>query len=133
MKKGGGKGILLFYGSVGFIVLAIVFMAILDKVKPNNSTDVRAKAAAKSTLEVQATVVSVDSSTNSMTVSNLQFANKGTSDGKVRNLGNWTVTLPQDASSASFSPGSTVTITVIPSSMNATSHTLTAYKITKAK
>ena len=133
MKKTGGKGILLFYGSVGFIILAIIFIAILDRTKPASSTDVRAKAAAKSTLEVLATVTAIDSSTNSMTVSNLQFANKGTSDGKVRNLGNWTVTLPQDASSVSFSPGSNVTITVIPSTMNATSHTLTAYKITKAK
>ena len=133
MNKAGGKGILLFYGSVGFIIIAIVFIAILDRVKTNSSTDVRAKASAKSTLEVQAVVSSIDTSTNTMSVSGLQFANKGTSDGKVRNLGNWTVTLPQDGSSSSFSPGSTVTITVIPSSMNATSHSLTAYKIVKAK
>lgn len=133
MKKSGGKGILLFYGSVGFIVLAIIFVAILDRIKPDSSTDVRAKASAKSTLEVQATVVSVDSSTNSMTVSGLQFANKGTSDGKLRNLGNWTIALPQDGSASSFVPGSNITITVIPSTMNATSHTLTAYKIKKTK
>ncbi len=133
MKKSGGKGILLFYGSVGFIIIAIVFIAILDRVKTNSSTDVRAKASAKSTLEVQGTVVSVDSSTNTMTVSNLQFVNKGTSDGKVRNLGEWIVTLPEGISPSSVSPGTRVTITVIPSTMNATRHTLTAYKVAKAK
>lgn len=133
MKKSGGKGILLFYGSVGFIVLAIIFVAILDRIKPDSSTDVRAKASAKSTLEVQAVVTSIDTAANTMTVSSLQFTNKGTSDGKMRNLGNWTVMLPQDGSPANFSPGSNITITVIPSTMNATKHTLTANKIKKTK
>lgn len=127
------KNILLF-GSVGLIVLAIGLVSILDRATSStiSTGDVRARAAVTKTLEVNATVTSVNQMKGTMVVSNLYFAdNSRSSDAK--NLGTWTVTAPASVNLASFGPGINVVIGIDPATFLASSHTLTAITIVQTK
>jgi hypothetical protein len=123
------KNVLLF-GSFGLIVLAIGLVTVLDRVgSPNQtSTDVRARAAVAKTLQVNATVISVDEDKSVIMVGDVYFADVSRS-GEAKNLGRWTVTPPASFSYSSVSPGSRIVIGVDSESFLVSEHTLTAVSI----
>lgn len=120
------KNVLLF-GSIGFIVLAIGLVTILDRFSSpqETSTDVRARAAVTNTLQLHGTVSSVDEAKGTVTLSDVYFADASRS-GDAKNLGVWTVTAPPAFNFASVAPGMFVTVGVDAKTFLATSHTVTA-------
>lgn len=121
MKQKQDKSILYIVSTLAFILLGIMLTGIINKIKSN---DVRARASATSGIQATATVYSIDS--NTIVVSNLAFTSS-----PEKNLGSWTVTPPNNFSSSSISMGSTVHLTIEPTSFLVTLHTLTAKEIKK--
>ena len=123
------KNVLLF-GSLGLIVLAVGFVAILENVStPGSSGDVRARAALTKTLNVNATVASVDEAKGTVTVADAYIADDSRS-GDPKNLGAWVVTVPKNFNMASVQPGTNIAIGVDPTTFLAVKHTMTALTIT---
>ena len=120
-------------GSIGFIVLAIGFISILDRIKtPNDvSTDVRARAAVTNALMINATVESIDQDNGIIQVADAYISDVSRS-GEAKNLGNWTVTSPPGFNYSSIKPGMNVTIGVNSKSFLVSKHTLTAISIVPA-
>jgi hypothetical protein len=121
-------------GSVVLIVLAIGLVSILDKTTSStaSNTDVRARAAVTKTLQVNATVESVDETKGVVNVSDLYFAGQNRT-GEVKNMGSWVVTPPTSFSYGSVSAGGNITIGVDPETFLVAKHTLTAITIVPAK
>lgn len=117
-------------GSVVLIVLTIGLVSILDRAGSSTapSTDIRARAAVTKTLQVNATVESVDETQGLINVSDLYFADQSRS-GEAKNLGSWVVTPPSSFNVGSVSAGSKVTIGVDAATFLITKHTLTAVTI----
>jgi hypothetical protein len=111
--------------SVGLIVAAIAATAILNKSKENASSDIRTKAGVSTTLRMTGTVAAVNESTGTFSLANVRFA---TSESNAI-LGTWTVTPPSGFSLVSLSPGTQLTMTIDPTTMLATSSTVTATQI----
>jgi hypothetical protein len=126
------KNVLLI-GSIVLIVLAIGLVTLLERTSSSTatSTDVRARAAVAKTLQVNATVISVDETKGLITVSDLYFADVSRS-GEAKNLGTWVVTPPPTFGVGSLSPGTSVVIGVDAASFLVSEHTLTAVTITPA-
>ncbi len=129
----GNKNVLLF-GSIVLIILAIGLVAILDRTgSPTTSSgDVRARAAAVKTLQVNGTITDVDENKGLIKVSDLYLADVSRT-GETKNLGNWTVTTPVTFSFGTISPGMNVTIGVDGTTFLVSKHTLTAITIVPAK
>lgn len=122
------KGFNVFFiGSIGFLILALGFLAILNRTKSTeNGTDVRAKAGIVATLKMSADVVSVDDNKGTIYVDQLKFQDRG--DGQL-SLGAWTVTAPPSISVGSLSVGERISLIVDPATFLAETHTLTATEI----
>lgn len=122
------KGLNVFFvGSIGFLILALGFVTILNRTKSSDTgTDVRAKAGILATLKMSADVVSVDDNKGTINVDQLKFLDRG--DGQL-SLGAWVVTAPPTVSVGSLSVGEHVSLIVDPSTFLAQSHTLTATEI----
>ncbi|OGG01888.1 hypothetical protein A2Z33_01420 [Candidatus Gottesmanbacteria bacterium RBG_16_52_11] len=123
MKK--GTAMLLFMASVGFILIAIVFSAIIDSTRKSPIPDNRARATqTSSTLEFLGSSGGFDESLNALIVSDLQFA-----DTKGKPLGTFNVIVPGKFNPGSFPAGTSVRITAIPSTFKIAEHVLTAKEI----
>lgn len=121
-KPKGSKSILYFLASVALIIVAIIFTSILDSMRNSAPTDTRVRAANVNTLKLTAVVAAVDETAGIIVVDNLQFTKSGTR----KNLGTWSVTPPASYTLTKAVPGKKVTLTVDPSTLLASTHTLTA-------
>lgn len=124
MNKNGA--ILLFMGSIGFIIIAIVFSAIIDRPSQSNSQDIRARAATEGYMEFLGVAGAYDPATNILVVNNLKFADTQGAD-----LGTWNVTPPGGFNAANFPTGSNIKISGISASFQVEGHTLEARSIDK--
>ena len=122
------KGFNVFFiGSIGFLILALGFLTILNRTKSSeNGTDVRAKAGIVATLKMSADVVSVDDNRGTINVDQLKFQDRG--DGQL-SLGAWVVTAPPTVSVGSLAIGDRISLIVDPATFLAETHTLTATEI----
>lgn len=124
--QGGRMNYFLFIGSIVLIFVAIGFVAILNQTSSTaSSTDVRAKAGTLATIKVTGTVTAVSLKDRSFTVDNFAFADNDTG----KKLGRWVVTAPGGFNVATLSPGKVVTFIISPTTMKATTHTVTATEI----
>ncbi|MCL4360597.1 hypothetical protein M1555_05110 [Patescibacteria group bacterium] len=125
-KKGNSTHYIIV--SVLLIIMAIAATAVVNRAKSpeTNTTDIRAKASAVSTLKLTATVTEVNATQGTFTIENTRFADNA----EGADLGTWTVTPPPLYTLATLSPGSRVTITFDPQSFLATQHTVSATQIT---
>jgi len=129
MKKNSESSNTLFFVSIGLIFLAIVLTALISKISSKDSaTDLRAKAGFSSSLKLEGTFKSADSSNGTFIVDNVHFIYKSRKDSE-ENLGSWTVTPPPGFAVSSVRPGDTVILNVNPTSFLVIDHTLTAAKI----
>jgi len=121
---------LLLVGSTILIVLAIALVAILNRANAPTATtgDVRARAATAKTLQVNATVASLEETRGIVIVTNLYFADVSRS-GDAKDLGSWIVTPPATFSWGSVVPGDPVVIGVDAASFLVAKHTLTAVSV----
>lgn len=118
----------LFIGSIAFIFVALGFVTILNSTSNSGeSTDVRAKAGAISTLKLTGTVRSVDTAKHTFVLSDLVFSDTKNKGGK--SLGTWTVSAPPGYNLGTIPVGREVTIIINSSTMLATSHTVTATEV----
>ncbi len=126
------KNVLLL-GSVGLIVLAIGFVAVLDRISSPapNTSDIRARAGITNMLKLNGTVDDVDEINGTLTVRDVYFADVSRS-GEAKNLGTWTVAAPSGFNFASVAAGTPVVIGVDPKTFVVTSHTMIALTITPA-
>lgn len=119
-----------FLGSVGLIVVAIVFTAVLQRSQGNTSSreDIRARAGNPSSLQMNARVVSVDSARGVVIVDNLQMA-----DGTGQNLGQWTVTVASNVNISKLVSGRNVLLGVDAPTFAIQTHTFTALEIRQVR
>lgn len=124
------KANLFPFGSVILILLAAALVAILAKTAPTgSSSDVRARAGTKNTLNLVGVVDSVNETKGTILVTGVQFADANRA-GAPQNFGDWTVTAPAAFNFASISPGSTVTIGIDANTFNIASRAVTAVTLT---
>lgn len=121
----GKQSTLFFIVSVFFLLLAIGFVAILTQRTTGDSADIRAKATTATALKLNATVVSFERLTNTLMVSNVQFA-----DGEQQKVpGQWEVIVPINVDGNSFAPGRIVTIAIDAPTFNLATKKVTALSI----
>lgn len=136
-KKPANNTFLIFFGSVAFIVTAVVATAILNKTSNTaSSQDVRARASVTSLLRLTAIVESVDETNGIVSVNGLQFTGS-TPDG-LQNIsrntgGTWKVTVAARENLSALRPGSRVELQVNPTSFNIAQRSLTAAAITVSR
>ena len=125
---------MLLVGSLVLIVLAIGMVAILEKTtsKNDSTTDVRARAATVKSLQINATIESIDEISGAITVQNVYFADVSRS-GDAKDMGTWIVTPPLSFSTVTLTPGMKVLIGVDSKTFLAAKRTLTATSITPIK
>ena len=124
------SSLLYFLASVGLVVVAIIFTAVVDRVRsPQSAADIRARAGQSRALKFTAVVSEVDEAEGTLTVDNLRFADQGRS-ATIKTLGTWKVTPPARFRLTSVAPGSRVTLSVNPTTFQATTHSFTATEIT---
>jgi|SRR3989344_4025798 len=118
--------ILFFIGSVLLIIVAIAVSAVVQKntTSENQTTDVRARAGAVSTLEMNGTLSSVDPGSNVFIIDQMKFSGNDT-----QSLGTWIVTPPSGFSLSTLSAGKKVHIKVNANTFLATTHTVTATEV----
>lgn len=112
--------------SVGLIIIGIIFTGIINRVKQSQPTDIRTRAGSSASLQFVGLVANTDTNTNSITVTNLQFANNSQ-----QNLGTWTITPPASYNLASLRAGTSIKIGIDPVTFNIETHTAVAREITK--
>jgi hypothetical protein len=122
MKSRSGT-LLLFVGSVVLIIVAIVFTAVIDRSKKNDS---RSRAATASTIILTGLVENYDPQANILIVGNVKFA-----DTNGKTLGTWQVTPPSQFNEVKFPSGSKVKITTSPATFQIESKTVVATEITR--
>ncbi len=115
-------------GSLGLIVIAIIFSSILNRTSnPRDDTaNIQTRAAAPGLIKVTGVVTSVNAD-GTIVVSNLRFTDS------TKSLGTWTVTPPAGFRTGSALPGAVLTITVDPPTMLAAKRTLSATEIVAGK
>lgn len=127
------KGNLLIFGSLLLIIFAVVIVSILNKnASPGAAADIRARAGNQNTLKYTATVASVSEAKGTINVTNLQLTDTSRS-GEPQNLGDWTVFVPPNFNLSSAAPGTVIVMGLESSSMNVTSHEVTAITLTPGK
>ena len=136
-KKPANNSFLIFFGSVAFIVTAIVATAILNRTSNTTSSqDVRARASVTSLMRLSAIVESVDETKWLVIVNGLQFTGS-TPDGLQnisRNSGvTWKVTVAARENLSALGAGSRVELQVNPTSFNIAQRSLTAAAITVSR
>ncbi len=103
--------------------MGIILTGIINKTK---NTDVRTRASSTNGIAATGVVSSVDSIKNTISVDQLFFVsspNKG--------MGSWTVTPPITFNLDSITSGNNISITIDPTTLAITTHTLTAKEIKK--
>ena len=131
MDKPKKKPSVLVYvgGSVILVMATVAFTAIINRTKPESSTDIRAKAGVLSTLKLTGTVVSIDTTKNILTVAQLKFHNQ-IGESIDTSLGTWTVTPPPAFVLSTLVPGKEVVITADASTFMVDAHAVKATAIT---
>ena len=121
------NNILLFAGSVGLIIAAIVLTTLIDFSRTNQKTVVPVRASkAASSMVLTGRVASFDAASNILIVDDIRFA-----DSKEKTLGTWNVTPPATFNSSAYAPGSNIRITANPATFQIAAKTLSAYVIEK--
>lgn len=115
-------------GSVILVVATVAFTAIINRAKPDSSTDIRAKAGVLSTLKLTGTVGAVNIANNNFTVAQLRFHNQN-GESIETTLGTWTVTPPPAFTLSSLTPGKEIVITADASTFMVDAHTVKATAI----
>jgi hypothetical protein len=119
--------LLIFIGSVGLILIAIVFTSVIDKTKNDSKrTDTRARAGKSGSMVFRGTAGTYDSGTNILTVDRLMFE-----DSQDKSLGVWSVSTPASFNPAKITPGTRIRITASPVTFQISAKTLTATEIEK--
>jgi len=122
--------LLLFFGSVGLILVAIVFTIVIEKESGSktNTTrqDTRARASQSENMKFTGTVGSYDEENRILIVSELKFQ-----DGTDKSLGTFNITPPDDFSFSKFPSGTKVVISASAPSFKITDKSLTAVEIKK--
>lgn len=133
-KKKTDNSFIYFFGSVVLIVTAIVATAILNRTANTASTqDVRARASVTSLMRMTAIVMSVDETTDVVTVNGLQFAGQFPETLARETGGEWTVTVGTGVNLGALSPGARVELQVNPSSFNIAGRSFIAAAITVSR
>lgn len=115
------------------VVMGMITTAIIDRVKSSQSAaDVRAKAGVTNTLKLTGTVETVDESSGTISVADVQFATESRS-GKAVNYGTWTVTPPSTFNLLTANPGANIAFTISADSFNVETHAVVASQITVGK
>ncbi len=128
MKPKQFNSFLYIAGSLGLIIVGIVFSSFLNQTGSETSTaDTRARASAPGLVKVEAVISEINETEGTITVDNLHFV-----DG-TKNLGVWTVTTPPRLNLFALTAGMRIVITVDPPTMLASTKTLTAKEIVRAK
>jgi hypothetical protein len=121
------SNILLFGGSVGLIIAAIVLTALIDFSRSNQKTSIPVRATKTvSTMVVVGRVSSFDETAHILVVDNVRF-----DDSKDKSLGSWRITPPESFVFSSYPIGTDVKITVNPVTFQIADKTFTAYEIEK--
>lgn len=109
--------------TLAFIVIGIILTAIINK---TTSHDIRSRASTTNGITATAIVADVGYETNTLTVSQLVFSSSPQKD-----MGNWTVKLPPSINASTLTVGTKVQLTIDPTIMSITEHTLTAKDVKK--
>lgn len=126
----------LYISSIFLVVGAIAVTAIIDRSKPAQQGDVRARAGVKTGQAATAVISKINESQGTIEVTDLIIGSGNTSK-KPEQL--WTITLPTDVSvgsnisntkTGSFSEGAFVRLKLVPSTINISAHTATALDVT---
>lgn len=113
------------------IVAAVITTTIINAVKSNQAgsqTDIRARAGVVNIVKLTGTVTGTDDTTNTITVSNVEFAPE-TRSGPPINYGTWTVTPPPGFNLNTALPGKTITFTINAASFDVSTHKVAASQV----
>lgn len=136
-KKQANNSFLIFFGSVAFIVTAVVATAILNKTSnTTDSQDVRARASVTSLMRLTAIVQSVDESKSLVVVNGLQFT--GSTPESLQSVarntgGSWNVSVSGVVNLGMLNPGTRVELQVNPVTFNISERSLTAAAISVSR
>lgn len=111
--------------TISFIIAGIILTSIINKTR--SSTDIRSRASTKDGVNATAVIAEIKED-NTIIVNQLTFSSSPN-----KNMGSWIVTLPANADSNTFASGGNVKLTIDPSTVNITKHTLTAKEMKKTK
>jgi hypothetical protein len=118
---------LLFVGSVGLIIAAIVITGVIDFSKSNTkNTEVRAKAANVTYMKLSGMISEYDETSSLVTVDNVKFT-----ETDAKPMGTWKVTYPATFNPSKFPAGSRINIMVNPTQFDISAKTITAAEITR--
>jgi anti-sigma-K factor RskA len=121
------SNILLFGGSIGLIIAAIVVTSLIDFSRSNKKTTVPVRASKTvSSMQFTGVVASFDQQTQTLIVDDLRFA-----DSDEKSLGTWNITPPASFNSAVYGQGAKIRITANPVTFQIATKTLSAYEIEK--
>lgn len=120
------RPILLYIFSVVFIVAAIFVSILINNIKNNSSTDLRARATTVQSMNFYGVAGTYDPVKNFLTVNDLQFE-----DSTGKTLGNWNVKMPGKFNPAQFPVGSKIKIVGSPVSFQIATKNLTALDISR--
>jgi len=121
------NNILLFAGSVGLIIAAIVLTTLIDFSRTNKKTVVPVKASkAASSMVLTGRIASFDATSNILIADDVRFA-----DSNEKSLGTWNVTPPASFNSSVYATGAKIRITANPATFQIATKTVSAYEIEK--
>jgi hypothetical protein len=127
------RNVLIFI-NIGFIVLGIALISIIDRpnTEKGSANDVRARASTTKNLTANATVVSTDPIKGQLVVTDLYFTDESRS-GEAKNLGTWIVRTPATFNFSTVTPGTSVVIGVDTSLFKISNYTFNAASITPVR
>jgi hypothetical protein len=118
---------LILIGTIGLILIAVIFSTVIEKAKNNPSQlDIRAKASIKGSMMFLGTISEFNENENILIIDKLMFE-----DSSGKSLGTWKITPPATFNPAKFPPGTKIRISANPVSFQIATNTLTALEIEK--
>jgi len=125
-NTGNKNSLLLFIGSVSFVLLGVFVIAFIGLSPGSNSSggsqDIRAKAGVVSTSKLIGVVDTIDETAGTIKVNNLKFES---TDNPNATLGTWTVKV-EGGIKSDIVNGVKVRLSILPGTMKAKTHTVTA-------
>ena len=120
------RNILIFGGSVGLIIAAIVMTSLIDFSRSDKKTVVPVRATKTvSSMQFTGRVSSFDDVSNILVVDDLRM------DSTDKSLGTWRITPPASFNSAVYGTGTKIRIVANPVTFQISDKTLSAYEIEK--
>jgi hypothetical protein len=126
MKKANDKYYLYIIVTLAVVIFGIMLTSMIGQLKPNKTTDVRARASASTGLKINGTVAEVNPDSGSFTVTNAAF-----DESKAKLTGTWTVQYPTTFNAGTLSPGSGVLLTIDAQQFNIQAKTMTAIAVSR--